>query len=449
VKDTYNLLADGIVKLARVLAGLAGEEVGTWAEKEGYSRYFGSSLKGEAGIDWSDPKAKRGFLAGIVADADRLLGRAREALTACAEGSAEEKRLKEASELLGQLLLQDVERGEEGAKLKEGVSPNRMVSVHDPEMRHGHKSKAKRFDGHKADVAVEPESQLIVAVQLLAGNAPDNQKALELVEQAEENAEAEVDEAIGDCAFGDGKTREEFAEAGRKLVARVPGRPDRAFFPKEDFGIYLKEKVCVCPAGQECRRLRPAGKYVDQKGETHRLFAFRFDAAVCSGCEKRPLCVSAAPGKGRTVALHPQEALIQEARAFQQSEAFAPYKQLRQAAEHRIARLMQLGVRQARYFGRAKTLFQLILAATVANLTLVAGKLGLLKGQGGRKNRPSSPLWTPLVALAIAFRAWFRSSLAPRPQGPLQMPVESKPSISWLGGSASRTATNGACRPGF
>ena len=110
---------------------------------------------------------------------------------------------------------------------------------------------------------------------------------------------------------------------------------------------------------------------------------------------------------------------------------------------------MQLGVRQARYFGRAKTLFQLILAATVANLTLVAGKLGLLKGQEGRKNRPSSPLWTPLVALVLAFRAWFRSSLAPRPQGPLQMPVESKPSISWLGGSASRTATNGACRPGF
>src|SRR5665811_993741 len=171
---------------------------------------FGSSLKGEAGIDWSDPKAKRGFLAGIVADADRLLGRAREALDGCGEGSDEEKRLKEASELLGQLLLQDVDRGEEGAKLKEGVSPDRIVSVHDPEMRHGHKSKAKRFDGHKADVAVEPESQLIVAVQLLAGNAPDNQKALELVEQAEENAEAEVGEAIGDCAFGDGKTREEF-----------------------------------------------------------------------------------------------------------------------------------------------------------------------------------------------------------------------------------------------
>ena len=45
--------------------------------------------------------------------------------------------------------------------------------------------------------------------------------------------------------------------------------------------------------------------------------------------------------------------------------------------EHRLARLMQLGIRQARYFGRAKTRFQLYLAATVANLTLVAGKAGI------------------------------------------------------------------------
>jgi hypothetical protein len=71
--------------------------------------------------------------------------------------------------------------------------------------------------------------------------------------------------------------------------------------------------------------------------------------------------------------------LLQEARAFQRSEAFAPYRKLRQAAEHRLARLVQLGVRQARYFGRAKTRFQILMAATVANLTLVAAKTGLMR----------------------------------------------------------------------
>src|SRR2546430_763778 len=83
------------------------------------------------------------------------------------------------------------------------------------------------------------------------------------------------------------------------------------------------------------------------------------------------------PGRGRLVMLHPSEAILQEARAFQRSGAFAPYRTLRQAAEHRLARLMQLGMRQARYVGRAKTLFQLLLAATVANLTLVATRVGL------------------------------------------------------------------------
>ena len=84
------------------------------------------------------------------------------------------------------------------------------------------------------------------------------------------------------------------------------------------------------------------------------------------------------------MSLHPQEALLQEARGFQRSEAFSPYRQMRQAAEHRIARLMQLGVRQARYFGRLKTLYQLLMAATVANLTLVATKVGLMGGRGSR-----------------------------------------------------------------
>jgi len=47
-----------------------------------------------------------------------------------------------------------------------------VVSVHDPEMRHGRKSKAKRFDGHKDAIAVDPESQLITAADVLAGTHP-------------------------------------------------------------------------------------------------------------------------------------------------------------------------------------------------------------------------------------------------------------------------------------
>ena len=66
--------------------------------------------------------------------------------------------------------------------------------------------------------------------------------------------------------------------------------------------------------------------------------------------------------------LHLQEALLQQPRALQQGEAFGEYRQ-RRVVEHRLARLVQLGIRQSRHFGRAKTKFQLYLAALAANLT--------------------------------------------------------------------------------
>ena len=61
--------------------------------------------------------------------------------------------------------------------------------------------------------------------------------------------------------------------------------------------------------------------------------------------------------------IHPQEGLLQEARALQQSSDYDQYRRRRVVAEHRLARLEHLSIRQARYFGRVKTKFQLYLAA--------------------------------------------------------------------------------------
>ena len=382
VKDTCNLLADGIVKLLRALAAVEQAPVREWAQARGYERYLGSSVKGEAAIDWSDRQARTALPAGIVADADRLLELSRQAQGELREESAERQRIVAAAELLGQLLLQDVERAEGGMSLKDGVSRDRMMPVHDPEMRHGHKSSRRRFDGHKAAIVVDTGSQLITAVEVLPGNAPDNLGALDLVEASEANTGVPVAEAMGDAAYGDGDTRQAFAGAGRTLIARVAGRPNRAHFPKEDFhidleAIDLEAGSCTCPAGQVTRTMVPAGRRTGQTGRTYRLEAFRFDAAVCGVCPLRSQCVAAKPGTGRTVQLHPQEALLQQARALQRSEAFAEYRQRRVVVEHRLARLVQLGIRQSRYFGRSKTRFQLYLAATVANLTLVAAKAGM------------------------------------------------------------------------
>ena len=305
---------------------------------------------------------------------------------------------------MGQLLLQDVKRTEGGADLRDGVSRDRILSVHDPEMRHGHKSSSRRFDGHKAAVVVDTDSQLITAVDVLPGNAADNLGELELVEASEASAGIPVEEAMGDAAYGGGNTRQAFADAGRRLVAKAPGRPNRTHFPKDDFRVDLESGSCTCPAGNVTRTMLPTRK---RNGHLDRTYSFfRFDAAVCGACPVRPQCVAAGPGTGRTVRLHPQETLLQQAHALQQSEAFTEYRRRRVVVEHRLARLVQLGIRQSRCFGRAKTLFHLYLAATVANLTRVAAKAGMT-GETGSGPSSGSILVTRIVnSAAITDAAW-------------------------------------------
>ena len=402
VEDTYNLLSDGVLKLMRALADAEQSGVREWAQARGYDRYLASSIKGDAAIDWSDKGARKALLAGIVADADRLLELARLAQVELAQDSIERQRIVDGAEMLGQLLLQDIERktgddhggGDDGVSLKGGVSKVRMVSAHDPQMRHGHKSGRRRFDGHKAAIVVDTDTQLITAVDVLPGNAPDNLGALELVEESEASSGVPVHEVMGDAAYGDGETRQAFFDAGRKLVARVPGRPDRQRFPKDDFIIDLASGSCTCPAGQVTHAIVPAGRRTDAAGRVHRLRAFQFDGSQCMNCALRCQCISPKGRKGRWVMIHPQEALLQQARALQQSAGYDEYQTRRVVVEHRLARLVHLGIRQSRYFKRIKTRFQLYLAATVSNLTLVARKLGMSSRTGGGSSNCGNPRTT-------------------------------------------------------
>ena len=138
-------------------------------------------------------------------------------------------------------------------------------------MRHGRKSSSQRFDGHKAAVAVDPRPggprQLITAVAVLPGNAPDAQGALELVAQSEKHTGGSVTATIAEAAYGDGHTRQQLADAGRTLIAKVPKRPARAHFPKEDFQIDLAAGTCTCPAGQVTHTVRRRGYYTTATGE--------------------------------------------------------------------------------------------------------------------------------------------------------------------------------------
>jgi transposase len=372
VKDTYNLLADGIVQVLRVLAKLGPFELMEVAEEVGCTRYVsGPSLKGSAEVDWTNPQARQRFLAAIVADADQLLDLVRGTRAGLEENSAEDQELVAAAEVLARILAQDIERDDNGPRLKHGVAPDRLISVHDPEMRHGRKSSSHRFNGHKAQVAVDTDSQLITAVEVLPGNTPDADHALEVVEASEAATGCEVEEVIGDCAYGAGDTRAEFVASGRTLVAKVPEIQNQGYFAKTVFQIDLEAGTCTCPNTQTTRDLRPA------KGGGG---TFVFATEVCAACPLRAQCTRSQGG--RTVQVHPQEALLHQARELQASPAFDEARRRRQVVEHRIARLVQLGIRQARYVGRTKTLFQVCLAAAVANLTLLAATSNALAVSG-------------------------------------------------------------------
>lgn len=372
VEDTYNLLGSGIKKLAQALAQAQGRGPEAWAKEQDLSRYFGkrhTSLKGSTEIDWSDAKARNEFLLEIVTDARRLWRLAHDFLRDLppprnAAEQARERLVREPYTLLGQLLRQDIEEstgpgGKPQAKIKQGTAPDRMPSSTDPEQRHGRKSKSKRFTGHKLRIGVDVNSGLIGSVEVLAGSAGDAEAVLEAVEQAEENTGLAVEETLGDCAYGGGETRQAFATAERVLHAKVPQPATNGeFFPKSAFLINLEVGSVTCPGGQTTTEF-----HADQKGT--RVFQF---GERCQGCSLRAQCTEAAGG--RTLQVHAQEALLKEAREFQRSPEGREKLRERVAVEHALARMAQRGVGQARYVGRKKTRFQMVVAAAVANLRL-------------------------------------------------------------------------------
>lgn len=348
------------------MAAVLKEKPEETATRHDLTRYWTTaSIKGEAQIDWSDDAERRVFLNSLVSDAERLLLAAKNLM----QESEDDKSLKRAVELLKKLVSQDTEpdpNEPEKARIKQGATSNRVVSTSDPEMRPGRKSASNKFQGHKAAIAVDPDSQIITAVEVHPGNAPDATEALALVEAAEANTGAVVEKAITDSAYGSGATRREFKDAGRELSAKLP--KSKNSFDKSRFIIDLTNRIVTCPRDESTsdwdwvtRDKKPCMK-------------FSFPDEICGKCPDKDLCVKSQKGLGRTITLHPEEALLQEAREYQQTPEFREDTVARQVVEHRLARLTQLGIRQSQYYGRAKTKQQCLLAATVANLTLTASR---------------------------------------------------------------------------
>ena len=257
VEDTYNLIGHAMHTLVRALCAKSGASPAAFATKHGMQRLDAPSLKGAIDIDWSDECARDAALSQLVTDARKLLGLV----------TGDDKKIENAAILLKQILLQDVDETKDPdddsdqATLKKGTARGRVPSVTDSQQRHGRKSAAKRFTGHKASVSADLETGLILAVDVLAGDAPDATDVIELTKQAEENSQAAVTQTFGDCAYGSGATRHQFEEAGRELLAKVPAEPKGKLFSKSAFCIQLPSEatslddaLVFCPAGAHALR---------------------------------------------------------------------------------------------------------------------------------------------------------------------------------------------------
>ena len=372
VQDTFNMLAEGLRQLLWVLAHLASQKPEEFARLHDFGRYAEPSFKGAWSINWDNEKERQTVLDSLVADCGRILTIASSTLSEYPAESQQANQILEASELLSKLLAQDVRRTDTGkAEIIDGVAKDRIVSVHDPEMRHGHKNATQRFDGYKASLSVETESQMIADVDVLPANAHDNTNAPILVAESAKNLDAPVEGVLGDGAYGSVEARLDAQAGGYTLTAPVGQLPQNGRFTKDDFVIDLENETVTCPTSQICSTWYEQ-RTKTKRGTTFKNKCFMFSVAQCGSCPLRSGCVRPDASR-RTISVHEHEELLQQAKAFQRTDEYRTIYRQRVVAEHRIARLIRLGVRKARYFGSTKVLFQLAMAAAVANLTLFAG----------------------------------------------------------------------------
>ena len=351
VADTYELIRGFLKKTIK--ASGAALTSGTLAAA---GPYLGSKPE----IDWQEPQARKAHLG-------RLVGVAR---TVLSEVGTEASPATEAAGLLAQVVEQDTEPDPEGnPQIRQSVARDRVVSHSDPQMRHGRKSSSRRFNGHKMDVLTDESTELVLGVEVRAGNAADGAGLVPLVEQANKIEGVEVQTVLGDMAYSEGDVREQIEQNGATLLAKVPSVTNQGRYPKTDFDIDTGAGRVTCPAGQSTTRSKKAK---DHQG--HPGLLFMFPAEICAACPLRHLCVKPTRIKGRTIFVGRHHQRIAAARKAQQDPEIRALLRRRAKIERKIDHLQDLGARKARYRGRRKTRLQILLAAAVANFK----RLGVL-----------------------------------------------------------------------
>jgi IS5 family transposase len=273
---------------------------------------------------WDDPGEIERVVTELVCDAVELI-------VAC-ENLELTVEQADAVGMLGLVAQQDVEPGEKDGtwRIAQRTAPDRMLSVVDPESRHVHKTTSSYRDGFKGHLAVEPDTGIITATDLTAGNVGDAQAAPDLI--VDEPAGTDV---LGDSAYGAGEFRNHLNERGMSATIKPgPVRPAvEDGYTIDDF--HIDGGTVTCPNGVTVTLTR------------RRTATF---GAKCRGCPVRSRCTKAAAGRSMT--FHEHHDLLAAARQHASTTAFTvPYRQHRPMVERSIAWMVRRGHRKVRYRG--------------------------------------------------------------------------------------------------
>jgi len=351
VEDTINLMGHALRRALGVIAVLQGrgQAAGTAvvAAQAGVPQLAASSLKAALDRDWDDPAARDLALAQVLGLLDRV-----EAFVA---GWAGDQAAAAAVAAARQVRDQDVDLAGPAPSLRRGVAKDRRISVEDAQMRHGRKSRSVLFDGYKRHVLRDLDSGLIPAVGITPANRPEasvtGDIAADLDAAGLALAELHIDRAYlsSDLVRSRGPDLAIFCKAWR--VRNTGGR-----YAKDQFSIDFAAGQLTCPAGVSMPF---------QPGTT-----VHFPKHTCAACPLRPRCTSSP--SGRSVSIHPGEALLAELRERQATPAGRARLRERTKVEHALAHIGHWQGRRARYRGTRKNLFDLRRVAVVHNLHVIA-----------------------------------------------------------------------------
>jgi hypothetical protein len=356
VQDTYTLLRKGMRKLLKA-AGIHLPQ-----QRQGLSpqtrllleRYIDQDRK--ADIDWADPQQRGAQLQVLFDDAEAVL--------TLAADQIDDDEVRYLGWLLTKILGDDLVVDDQGqAQMGQGTATDRIISVTDPQMRHGRKSSAHLFNGFKVSVSTDQHSELILDIADVTASGSDGAHLLPIIARVEEQADVTVDRVMGDGAYGSGKNRaacDKYAGHAIDLVSPL-ARPSDPEVDKSAFQIDLDARTATCPQGHNVAG-QPGGK---EDGQDTWLFTFL--RATCEACSLFERCVRSKK-TGRTVRTRTYEAYLQAARLRQQTDEFDLLYRLRAAVERKIAELAQRGVRETRYVGEPKRQLQRLWTGAAINL---------------------------------------------------------------------------------